>query len=528
MDLSDVSFGRTETSSPSMEAKYYYAGLPSSPILVARTSTSPWVMPKGLEAYHEQKQLYPVFNHKLNTLWDGDLARKVHACLDELDVNWTSTDVVRIGRLPASAPVILWIGVVPKSLSGEDGSTVACRCREVLREFDITDVEVEIRESSVIRSAGPKLLEPVPFRHPIADVQGPLTHALGLPIAAQATPNIEGTGGFFMTEGDSKKLLVVTARHVVFPTNKGPNSKFERKSGSQPRVNVLLLGDTSYQELLASILTRIRRLGVIVEHEERLVKAAEGKDDQVAKEARENAQRALDEANKTIRALSAFYQDVEKKWNTHASRVLGRVVLSPPISLGTGTEGYTEDYAIIEVDDDKIDRSTFQGNTIDLGTEIPRWEFTEKMSSNFKYPNDRLLKLRGTITDEEMGHPAMLDENDEPCLVVMKSGRTTGVTIGRASGAVSFVRECVDGAGDYRISKGWAILPYDVESGSFSSPGDSGSVVVDGCGRVGGLLTGGAGAKDTSDVDVSYATPIGFLLESIRANGYPNARLDPD
>ncbi|KAK0214044.1 hypothetical protein IW262DRAFT_1408250 [Armillaria fumosa] len=520
MDLSDVSFGRTENTSPSMEAKYYYAGLPSSPVLVARTSTSPWAMPKGLEAYHEPKQLYPVFNHTLNTVWDGLLARRVHACLDELDVNWTSTDIVRIGKPPAFAPVILWIGVVPNSLSGEDGYTTVFRCREVLREFDITDVEIEIRESSVIRSAGPKLLEPVSFRHPIADVQGPLTHALGLPIAAQATPNIEGTGGFFLTGGgDSKKLLLVTARHVVFPTNKGPNSKFERKSGSQPRVNVLLLGDTSYQELLASILTRIRRLGVIVEHEERLVKAAKGK------EARENAQCAVNEANKTITALSAFYQDVEKKWNTHASRVLGHVVLSPPI--GTGTQGYTDDYAIIEVDDDKIDRRTFQGNTIDLGTEIPRWEFTEKMFPNFKYPTDRLLKLRGTITDEEMRRPTMLDGNDEPCLVVMKSGRTTGVTIGRATGVVSFVRECVD-ADDYRISKEWAILPYDDKSGSFSAPGDSGSVVVDGHGRVGGLLTGGAGAADTSDLDVSYATPIGFLMESIRANGYPDARLDPD
>ncbi|KAK0493972.1 hypothetical protein EDD18DRAFT_378549 [Armillaria luteobubalina] len=149
-----------------------------------------------------------------------------------------------------------------------------------------------------------------------------------------ASPDIEGTGGFFMTKGgDSKKLLLDTARHVVFPTDKGPNTMFERKSESQPRVNVLLLGDTSYQELLASIRTRIRRLGIIVEHEERLAKAAEGKDDQVSREAREDAQRAVDDANKTIGALSAFYQDVEQKWNTHASCVLGHVAFSPSHQL---------------------------------------------------------------------------------------------------------------------------------------------------------------------------------------------------
>ncbi|KAK0493952.1 hypothetical protein EDD18DRAFT_1021398, partial [Armillaria luteobubalina] len=125
----------------SMETKYYYAGLPSSPVLVARTSTTPWAMPMCLEAYHKPKQLYPVFKHKLNPLWDGDLVHRVHACLDELDVNWTSTDAVRIGeaREPTSASIILWICVVPLSLSREDGCTAAFRCREVLREFCITD-----------------------------------------------------------------------------------------------------------------------------------------------------------------------------------------------------------------------------------------------------------------------------------------------------------------------------------------------------------------------------------------------------
>jgi len=64
---------------------------------------------------------------------------------------------------------------------------VAFRCLNVLREFDITDVDIEIRESSVTRSAGPKLLEPALIYDPTADVCSPLTHALGIPIAAQAT-----------------------------------------------------------------------------------------------------------------------------------------------------------------------------------------------------------------------------------------------------------------------------------------------------------------------------------------------------
>ena len=50
-------------------------------------------------------------------------------------------------------------------------------------------------------------------------------------------------------------------------------------------------------------------------------------------------------------------------------------------------------------------------------------------------------------------------------------------------------------------------------------------MVVDGRGRMGGLLTGGAGIAVSSDV--SYATPMWWLLEVVRAEGFPEARLVP-
>jgi hypothetical protein len=131
--------------------------------------------------------------------------------------------------------------VKPKSLAGETANTAAFRCLDVLNEFGLTDIDVEIRESSVTRSAGPKLLSPVISSNPTVAVRDPLTHALGLPISAEATPYVAGTGGFFMAEGGgSEELLLITARHVVLPLNKEPNVKFERKNQSQPRSNVLL------------------------------------------------------------------------------------------------------------------------------------------------------------------------------------------------------------------------------------------------------------------------------------------------
>src|SRR6266581_1579343 len=104
-----------------MEAKFYYAGLPSTPVLVARTGP-PWEAPTGPEAYQMHKELRAAGNHALKEVWEDNLALKLHALLDSMRVKWTSTDVVRIGNAgESSAPIILWIGVMPASLSGDDG-----------------------------------------------------------------------------------------------------------------------------------------------------------------------------------------------------------------------------------------------------------------------------------------------------------------------------------------------------------------------------------------------------------------------
>ena len=114
---------------------------------------------------------------------------------------------------------------------------------------------------------------------------------------------------------------------------------------------------------------------------------------------------------------------------------------------------------------------------------------------------------------------------DHQRLVVLKYGGATNLTIGRANNFASYARYYFkDDKGNVfsGTSKEWPILPYYDSSrrerfSSFSEPGDSGSVIVDDRGRIGGLLTGGAG--DERDFDIAYATPIGFLLERMQANG---------
>jgi hypothetical protein len=155
-------------------------------------------------------------------------------------------------------------------------------------------------------------------------------------------------------------------------------------------------------------------------------------------------------------------------------------------------------------------------------------KFTTKMypredgQSTFKYPYNRLLQIRDMIPHENMINPNMFDAAKEPCLYVIKSGSATGVTIGRASGIFSFTRSL--GSGTRVETRQWAIYNYDKESGVFSARGDSGSIIVDGRGRIGGLITGGGGHTESSDV--TYATPMWWLWPIIQKH-FPNAHLNP-
>ncbi|KAI0259708.1 hypothetical protein BC834DRAFT_833072 [Gloeopeniophorella convolvens] len=515
---------------------FYYSGLCSSPKLVYRTGTTPWTMPTGPEAHRRLKELRPVFGHKLNIVWE-DLGPKICRLLDSQGVFWTSIDVVRfikVGEGEVVGPVVLWIGVTPKTLLGKDARTSANGCLDLLKEFDIGDVEVEFRESIYTLSAGPSLLEPASDLDSDVKYRGPLTSALGLSIAAEATPHAEGTGGIYLAEGgNSKKILLVTARHVLFPPN---DSGLNHNDNTfAPRHDVLLLGTRAFNNFFTSLRTALESLGAAFERYEsqierlRVSVGAGGdiEDIERATTRMKKAQRLSDDSKAVIKALQKLYNET-KKWSNPNQRVLGHIVRSPPITPGAGVEGFTEDYAVIKLDDSKI-KDAFKGNVIDLGTKIPSDEFTQMMyarvdaASSFKYPDDRLLQLQGVISEDIMRDPDMLDRSGEKCLLVIKNGHATGVTIGRANGIKSYTRRYFSN-GTHQDSMEWSILPYDSKSGAFCASGDSGSIIVDGRGRIGGLLTGASGKTESSDV--TYATPFYWLLSRIKKNGFPQANLN--
>ncbi|KAF8837533.1 hypothetical protein BDN67DRAFT_185210 [Paxillus ammoniavirescens] len=509
-----------------------YCGFPSNPVSIYHTGI-PWPRPTGPEAQRVPKEARPIFIHPIAPVWHK-LGRQVYEYFDSVGLRWTSIDPVRFAEVGKEAgPLFLWVGVMPRTLSRGDAEVVAVRCKQILAESRITGVEIAFRESVFTRSAGPQLLNHVPSIDPTADVRSPFTSALGLQIAPKAYPHFEGTGGLYFREGGERnRVLLLTARHAVLPPGEYRNELYARKTNSTPRREVILLGSKAYQNVLESIMGKIGHEAIMVDYYrdevEGLGEAIEGEDPAVA-DAREEFKGKLAGAEKSIGTLNEFHSKITKFWSAESQRILGHILYAPPISVGTGDKCFTEDWAFVELYDEKIDWKAFKGNVIHLGTKISPANFAMKMHphaesrTSFKYPRGGLLQLQGVVEEDELRHPTMLDANGEVCLIVVKNGNSTGVTIGRATGIESFVRE-YDDYGIRSTSMEVAIYPYSHEDGAFSAPGDSGSVIADANSRIVGILTGSTGLTDFTDV--TYASPY-YWVEKCIKKAFPDSYLYP-
>jgi hypothetical protein len=104
----------------------------------------------------------------------------------------------------------------------------------------------------------------------------------------------------------------------------------------------------------------------------------------------------------------------------------------------------------------------------------------------FKSPTNRQLRIDGCVTRELLAVPGCFDSNGEPCLIVMKVGNTTDLTVGRYAGLEAYL---CDDLGVESVEL--AIYNYDKQSGPSSAKGDSGSLIFDGEGHMVGILHSG-------------------------------------
>lgn len=134
----------------------------------------------------------------------------------------------------------------------------------------------------------------------------------------------------------------------------------------------------------------------------------------------------------------------------------------------------------------------------------------------YQEPEDDLIQIKGVVPESEFHAPQDLDVHNVKTLLAVKNGRTTGTTFGRVNGLKSITRHYTD-YGIHELSEEYVVLGYDTSSlknNKFSDPGDSGAIVVGRDGRIIGLLTGGGGPID--ETDMTYITPYFWLEQRIK------------
>jgi hypothetical protein len=204
------------------------------------------------------------------------------------------------------------MGVVPDSLSAEDGIEVATGCKSILFAHEIDDVHVEIRESDIFRSASPEMYKPGATSNATVRVRKPFSTALGLPICSGDTTPIEGTGGFFISDPRcSGKIYLITARHVVLRPDEDSNKLYEHHNPSQPHKNVLLFGDVAVEKHTTAIKSEIGGKHIIIDQLESRLEAAKQINED-AEEVRNQVYPQLEGERKAIGDLETFHTDVSK------------------------------------------------------------------------------------------------------------------------------------------------------------------------------------------------------------------------
>ena len=122
--------------------------------------------------------------------------------------------------------------------------------------------------------------------------------------------------------------------------------------------------------------------------------------------------------------------------------------------------------------------------------------------ADYAYLEDDLLPISGSVPESELRQPTQCNGCGTPALPVMKTGLTTGTTVGWFNGLKTLTRYDIHDDLSF-TSLETTIVPYGGR-GAFSAPGDSGAAILDRKGRIVALLTGGGGL--TNETDVTFAT----------------------
>ncbi|KAF5640161.1 hypothetical protein F25303_7187 [Fusarium sp. NRRL 25303] len=496
------------------EACSYFRGLPDSPKLVARSTTTPW---NDSGVYERLLDL--VGKHVVVPLWNdftGPLRCKILEAVEDID--WNAIDILRCGSTDFKdrhlvRPVILFVSVEPESTTWLNGRAVAFRCRQVLRENGIHNVEVDSEPSTAKLSPHIPALQEEGYRRD--SIQ--LSEFLGTKIAFSRNPTREGTKGLYLRIRNTETVVALTCRHVIF----GPEEEnIDVCHDTHNSRGVIQPGNKTYQHTTNFLRDQICQTQSAIDLGESFTPVPEQRIEYL------RGYKAKKESS--LHRIEPF-ESIE-------SRTVGHVLFSPKFGLSCSSPARFRDWALIELYQKKHQTPLQKlENKVpaELDAVLARPQFMSGRHSDQererKYnmpPGVHTSTQTGVMSETEMRCPNFeltvpgKTIVDEGFMLVCMYGSASGATHGVTNTARSVVRRFVDGLPV--VSEEWCILG-SIEHGArkkFSVRGDSGASVMGDDGRVVAILICGAQGDNRGIHHISYVTPIESLLEDIRDHGY--------
>ncbi|CAE6459959.1 unnamed protein product [Rhizoctonia solani] len=434
-------------------------------------------------------------------------------------------------------PIVIWVATRPGTINLELAQDASSDILQILKGYQVEGAVVEWIEGSVKKLAGPPLMDITQHKDPTYSVRRPFTVALGMPIATKEREeeDASGTVSFYFHEGgDSNKVFGVTNKHVL---HKDVSVDYLFGGAGAPPQPVRLCGDRRFKSAIADISNLVTNgLSEAVKSTEELMRLQNEQQSKNPEQAEDNedawseAIQELSDINKKNVRLNAFSHDLHTHWTDITHRNIGHVHWAPSISIVPHSslgarDGYTRDIGTFELEAAKF-QEHFRGNIVDLGEKYGRMELNKKFgisdTTGDQIPPDRVLRICGVVERKFLKMSVHYDDNEVPVFIVGKDGNTSGLTLGRYCGLEAYVHD--ENATPSRSIE-VAIFNYDMNSGDFSTWGDSGALIWTSDGRMLAVLHSGMPRGFYDKTHVTFGTPAWWVVEQLKAQ-YPNADFD--
>ncbi|KAN0093375.1 hypothetical protein V8E55_004159 [Tylopilus felleus] len=333
-----------------------------------------WEVREGPEAQPFIREARPVYNAEKAESWHS-VGQAIWKFIDTLEIEWTFINPLAYANAGEAKPFcsfVVVIGVKPLTVSFGRAVEVAAAAEKMLINAGFAEAEVAVvegeRKPSVAR--GPQLLSFNPLLDDVPESRKVFTSTLGLLIAPLRFPHYAGTGSlFYRFGGDDKRVALLTCAHVARPPPEYPNTGKTMTNVSQPREEIISpgLGDPEPNELARVTQRCTEHLSLVGGAKER------------------------------IEQVNALYNAVQDCVDPR-KRAIGFVLHCEPIEASSGPNGFTKDWALIELYDDMIDWDTFRGNQVYVAARTMVSQYGKIMwpqpadSADYQYPADGLLQ----------------------------------------------------------------------------------------------------------------------------------------